>query len=381
MLYGLLAKILEQENNLAGAAQVLSKLGEQDRKFILEPLLLYARRGMVQQATVQADALIARLNPKITDAKTPPEEMISAYLDTAKALQITNRVDASIPLLKNALKLTPDSAELKRTLSDSYRVKFRASLSSNNEGQAQIGIDLLSQAIEADPTNIAFQSELALLQQLGIAATEEKRIALIRHIALRGSSDAIRLLLAESALQRGDRQAAINDYEVVLSDKPNLTIALNNLAMLYAIDKPPRLDEARATIQKAIAISPDTSEFYDTSGDIEEIGGNPAKAIDFYLIALESSPERVRTREKLISLYDKAGKTEEATKHRELAAQIAKQLEAAKPKASGAPAPTVAPSGAPPGAPSGATPESEEADEDTPESEKAPESDEKKASL
>lgn len=326
VLYGLLAKIFEQENNLGGAARILAKCGEQDPRFVLEPVLLYIRRGMLPQAVAEADSIIARQQAKISNPKTPHDEMVRAYLDTAKALQITNRIEATFPLLAQGLKLSPDNPELRRTLSDSYRVKFRTSISNSTQGQAQVGIELLSKAIEADPTNIAIQSEIAMLQQLGIAATEENRISLIRHIAKEGASDAIRLILAESALQRGEVNSAINDYEVVLADKPNLTIALNNLAVLYAMSTPPRFDEARETIRKALEISPDTSEFYDTSGDIEAVAENTSGAIDFYLLALEGSPDRLRTREKLILLYEKSGDQENAEKQKKINEQIASQL-------------------------------------------------------
>ncbi len=321
-LYVLYAKILESENNLSGAARVLAKASERDPKLVLEPILFYVRKGMLRQAIAEADALINRVQPIIANPKTEPEKLVQAYLDTARAYQITNRIDESIPIIERGLKIAPTSKELKRSLSDSYRAKFRASLAGGADGKVQASLELLNKSIAADPTNIATQTELEILTKLGIADSEEKRQRLIRSIALHGASVSIRMLLAESALHRGEVDSAINDYEVVLADMPDMTIALNNLAMIYAKHPKPQFEKAKATIQHAIELTPEVAEFYDTQGDIQSLAGDVAAAIQAYLLALERSPERIRTRDKLIALYAQQGNTEGVQQQNEIKARV-----------------------------------------------------------
>lgn len=327
LLFVLYAKLLEQDNDIDGAARILTRASEQEPKLQLEPILLYARRGLGNQAIVAADALIARLTTKTTDPRVSEEDRISAYLNIARAYQITNRVDETIPVLQKGLSIAPNQSDLRRTLSDTYRIKFRMSMSSA-QGRGQASMDTLNAAIAADPTNIAIQSELSLLSQLGIASTEANREELIKLIARQGASTTVRMLLAESAFGRGDYSAAINDYELVLADLPNMTIALNNLAMLYTKTDPPSLDKAKETIDRAIALSPDVAEFLDTKGDVESATGNANAAIEAYTKALERSPERLQTRDKLIAIYERENRTDEAQKQKELRAQVEARIKA-----------------------------------------------------
>lgn len=327
LLYVLYAKLLEQESDIDGAARVLARASDQEPKLQLEPILLYARRGLGNQAIVTADVLIAKLGPKTTDPRISEEERIAAYLTIARAYQITNRVDETVPVLQKGLSIAPNHPDLRRTLSDTYRIKFRMSMSSA-QGRGQASMDTLNAAIAADPTNIAIQSELSLLSQLGITSTQANREELIKLIARQGASTTVRMLLAESAFGRGDYAAAINDYELVLADLPTMTIALNNLAMLYTKIDPPRLDKAKETIDRAIALSPDVAEFLDTQGDVAIASGNAAAAIEAYNKALERGPERLQTRDKLIAIYEKENRAEDAQKQRELRVQVENRLKA-----------------------------------------------------
>lgn len=327
LLYVLYAKLLEQDGDIDGAARVLSRASDQEPKLQLEPILLYARRGLGNQAIVAADALIARLSAKTSDPRISEEDRIAAFLTIARAYQITNRVDETVPVLQKGLTLAPDHPDLRRTLSDTYRIKFRMSMSSA-QGRGQASMDTLNAAIAADPTNVAIQSELSLLSQLGITSTQANRDELIKLIARQGASTTVRMLLAESAFGRGDYAAAINDYELVLADLPTMTIALNNLAMLYTKVDPPRLEKAKETIDRAIALSPDVAEFLDTQGDVAAAAGNAAAAIEAYIKALERGPERMQTRDKLIAIYEKENRAEEAQKQKEIRLQVENRIKA-----------------------------------------------------
>ena len=117
-------------------------------------------------------------------------------------------------------------------------------------------------------------------------------------------------------------------YEVVLHDLPDMVIALNNAAMICAKLDTPNLEQARDYIARALAAAPGLSELLDSQGDIEAAAKNFDKARESYIEALNKSPERITTREKLVSLYVDAGNEEEAQKQRELLKLVQQRLEA-----------------------------------------------------
>jgi tetratricopeptide (TPR) repeat protein len=101
-----------------------------------------------------------------------------------------------------------------------------------------------------------------------------------------------------------------------------MTLAINNLAMIFTLLETPRLPEALEMIQRAVTIAPDFPEFLDSQGDIFEAAGKTQEAIESYEKALVQGAGRVQTREKLIALLDKQGETDKATQQRELLLKV-----------------------------------------------------------
>ncbi len=86
-----------------------------------------------------------------------------------------------------------------------------------------------------------------------------------------GASFSARLLLAEAAIANREWESASLHYEVILAELPNMTLALNNLAMILIKKDPPNIEEARTAITKALEISQQSPEFLDSKGDIERV--------------------------------------------------------------------------------------------------------------
>jgi tetratricopeptide (TPR) repeat protein len=181
-------------------------------------------------------------------------------------------------------------------------------------------------AIRADPTNVAVQSELQLLNEIGITSTPEQRKSLVNLIAQQGSSLVPKIVLAEFALVEGRVDEAITYYELILAEVPEFTIVLNNLAALLAKKSPPDIEKARELIDRAIALTPNIAECRDTKGNIEAQAGNNDLAITEYLKALELAPARLTTREKLIKLYESLGNEPEALKQKEMLQKVKDEL-------------------------------------------------------
>jgi len=327
LMYALYAKILEQKNQIDAAARILAKGSEKDPLLALEPVLVYTRHSMQVQAKFAADLVISRLKKSLAESNLPDEESVKAVLTIARAFQLTNRPDESIPFLQNELRKNQSEPQLRRCLSDAFRLKFRMSLNNEN-GKGQVVIDFLNAAIVADPTNLDIQSELAILRELGISRGEANLRNLRTLIAQKGASHTARLLLAEAGLMNQEYANSLAHYEVVLSDLPNMVIALNNAAMICIKIDNPNLDRARGYISRALAVAPGSSELLDSQGDIEAAAKNFDKAKESYIEALTKSPERLTTREKLVSIYVDAGNEEEAQKQREMLKLVQERLRA-----------------------------------------------------
>jgi tetratricopeptide (TPR) repeat protein len=106
-----------------------------------------------------------------------------------------------------------------------------------------------------------------------------------------------------------------------------MTLALNNLGMIYTLMETPRLDEAVAMVAKAIEVSPTVAEFRDSQGDILVACNRKADAVVSYDAAIKLGPEREGTRKKLIALLEELDQTERASEERETLAKLQKVLE------------------------------------------------------
>jgi tetratricopeptide (TPR) repeat protein len=326
-LYLVYAQLLEQSKRFDDASRVLMRGAEAAPELRLEPIALYLRNNMATPASNVADQIIANMRGRLQKPGLTEVDKEQCSLTIARALQLTNRTDDSIPVLERALAENPRSLELRRALSDAYRVKFRLSLAKTS-GKAQVNMDFLNRAIAIDPTNIAIQSDLSILGQLGVSSGDENRARLSTLIAKEGASFSARMLLAEASIGIGDLNSAIIQYEVILAELPNMTLALNNLAMLMTQIQPPDTDKAREYIQKAIELTPQVAEFLDTKGDIEALAKRPDTAIEAYLACLERSPERTATRKKLIQIYRDQNKNEDADKQSEILTSVEARIKA-----------------------------------------------------
>jgi tetratricopeptide (TPR) repeat protein len=314
------SQLLQQENKTAESQEFLKRAAEYDPRVLLNSVTDYMRNGLPVQARATADLLVERIKDK--SGELSEDNTVLA----ANAYVLTNRLDNAMEGLQKGLKRFQNSQTIARALSNAYRLKFRTSLVRGNN-QVQLNLEYLDVAVSLDPTNVLIQEDLEALGQIGIGQTEESIETLRNRIATSGTSYVARLLLAQAALRRGALDAASNDYEVILAELPRMTLALNNLAMLYTQTKPPRLNESLNLIDRAIAIAPAVSEFHDSRGNILVSLNRTEESVECYVQALSTSPLRVSTREKLIASYEQLGQTDQVETQRAKLVEVQKQIE------------------------------------------------------
>jgi tetratricopeptide (TPR) repeat protein len=316
-LYMIYASMLDRDNKTSDAARYLTKAGEVEPSLQLKVIEYFLQRNLPNQAKGSADNLIDKLSEALKQKDRNEQDKARDVVLVARAYTLTGRIEESIAILNNHSPNQYNRAEWRRCMSDNYRTSFRKSIVKSDQS-VQVNLNYLNAAIAADPTNLSVQTDLALLHELGIASTPERRQSLVTLIAQEGNSIVPKLMLAQSAFFNEDLQGAISYYELILAELPELTLALNNVAALYSRITPANLERATELIDKALQISPRVSDFHDTKGDIDVKAGRSSEAVKNYLLALELDPERRDTRQKLIQQYLSTGNEEEAAKQKEL---------------------------------------------------------------
>lgn len=324
-LYEIYASMLDQDKRFTEATRLLAKAGEISSVYQLKMVDYLVQKKLTNQAKGSANMLVAKVENSIANPKSKPEDVARDVILAARAYSITDRIDESIKFLEKHQPNQFNMADWRRTYSENFRMKFRKSLVRSDD-RMQVNLNFLNVAIRADPTNVAVQSELQLLNEIGITSTPEQRKSLVNLIAQQGSSLVPKIVLAESALVEGRVDEAITYYELILAEVPEFTIVLNNLAALLAKKSPPDIGKARELIDRAIALTPNVAECRDTKGNIEAQAGNNDLAITEYLKALELAPARLTTREKLIKLYESLGNEPEALKQKEMLQKVKDEL-------------------------------------------------------
>jgi tetratricopeptide (TPR) repeat protein len=324
-LYEFYASILEREKRTNEASRLLAKAGEINPVYQLKLVDYLIQKKLINQAKGHADLLVSKVENAKANPKSKPEDIARDIVLAARAYSMTDRIDESLAFLEKHPPNELNMADWRRLYSENFRMKFRKSLVRSDD-RMQVNLNFLGAAIKSDPTNVAVQAEIQVLNEIGIAATPEQRKALINLIAQQGSSLVPKIVLANAALNEGKIDEAITYYELILAEVPEFTIVLNNLAAILSKKIPPKIEKARELIDKAISITPNIAECRDTKGDIEAQAGNNDSAITEYLKALELAPARLTTREKLINMYASLGNEAEANKQKELLQKVKDEL-------------------------------------------------------
>ncbi|RMF40122.1 MAG: hypothetical protein D6753_12300, partial [Planctomycetota bacterium] len=229
--------------------------------------------------------------------------------------------DGAIQAAKEALQRWPNDQLVRRAMSETLRLKYRAT---SDWQSGEIAIGLLNTALEIDPTNPKVSEEIARL----IGRTAELPEAMKSHLQQQladGSATAVtHLILANGLLQEGEFDKAIPHLEIALRSAPNSPVVMNNLgiALCRRPDRHPEdLIRAAELVEQALAVAGPMAEIYDTLGEIRMAEGRPYDAIDAFESALSADASRIITRRKLAAAYRAIGLEDMARLHEKLSGE------------------------------------------------------------
>ena len=119
----------------------------------------------------------------------------------------------------------------------------------------------------------------------------------------------VRFQLAELREQQGDGQAAILEYERIVSIGSDDAVILNNLAWLYAKSGNA---EALPMAQRAHSLQPDNAAITDTLGWLKLKNGDLRGALKLLEIAADNSPDNPEIKYHLADALAQSGELDRA---------------------------------------------------------------------
>ena len=317
-----LAQLYLGEKDWPRAAALLRSLAtshEQDTRYTAA----YAVRLLEHQETDEAELWIHRLE------EVAPNDFATASLK-AEVLVQRGQVDSAIqtlrdslarPKLKNAeaaaqTKLTAVRLEeLARRTSgpdhstDASKLLAEAELLYRNyvkqrpdeqivlatflgrRGQFDEAATLVESAQPtADPKGLA-EAFVELMESAPVATSASERLEklLLASIARHDDSAELRIALAELRAREDQIDAAAAIYREVLAKDASNIVAMNNLAILLALEKKPG-DEAERLIEKAIAAAGPLPALLDTRATVYLALGKPQEALADLAQAISAEP-------------------------------------------------------------------------------------------
>jgi cellulose synthase operon protein C len=257
-----------------------------------------------QDKMEQAIAALEAAHATAPDALQAIVSLVTAYVRTGK-------VDKAEALLKDMLKKYPESVQLSLLMGSTQLAK-------NNIAEAEKSF---KSAIEQHPKEEAGYSALS---NLYIRQKNYDQASKILQDGLREQPDNLNLKLALAGvmIEMKDYDGAIAKYESILKDKPNIPVAINNLASLlldYRTDKE-SLDRAYS-LTEGLRNS-NVPQFQDTVGWAQYQRGDFKRAVATLEGAEAKWPNLGSIRYHLGMSYIATGQAEKASEQLKSALQL-----------------------------------------------------------
>jgi tetratricopeptide (TPR) repeat protein len=308
------AGFLEAKGLVDEAIQV-AKLAAQRQPSYLLALAEIARKN--QREGIRTVALTnaeAHFRERIQSSEGTEQDIILL----AQVLVQQNQLRPALEVLAQGLKKDQvPTAERRRAISEVYRLLFLRSVVTNTNGTS-VQLELLEQALHADPTNPLIAEEVAKLNALGIQAGEALITSLQQRLAEGKATAVTHLLIANHHLKLKEYEKAITHLEIAHRHNPDAVVVLNNLALALMLKDKSQLERGLALINRALSLTGPHPEFLDSRGQIYRMVDQYLDAASSYEQAIRGDPTRRGTREALIGVYEAAGLPEMAAAHREV---------------------------------------------------------------
>lgn len=172
----------------------------------------------------------------------------------------------------------------------------------------------LEAACKVDSANPAIVPEVAKAIAMGRNLNPQLKEALERSLAEGTASGITHLILANYKLTGDSPEDSLPHLRLALSQMPNSSVVLNNLA--YALMKydPDKLSEAQQLMERALSIPgssiSDRASMLDTLGEIRLAQGETLVAIELLEQAIALDGSKLGTRRRLVESYRKVGMSE-----------------------------------------------------------------------
>jgi len=302
-LLSALAQIRLVRQNWTGALAVadsIEAIGNQ--RGVAEEIRGIAFAG--QNKMEQSIAALEAAHASRPDAVQPVVTLVTAYLRTGKA-------DKAETLLNDMLKRYPENAQLSLLMGSTQLAK-------NNNEEA---ISSFKRVITQHPKDASGYNALA---DLYVRQKNYDQAAKVLQEGLRQQPDNtnLNLALAGVMIEMGDQDGAIVKYESILKDKPNLPLAMNNLASLLLDYRNDKDSFDRALSLAARLKDSNLPQFQDTLGWAQYRTGDFKGAIDTLEQAEIKLPTLATIRYHLGMSYIGAGQTGKATEQLRAALEL-----------------------------------------------------------
>ena len=256
-----------QQGNHDGAELIYKRLIEKGtKKYVIYSnlaVIYYMKNRIEEMIMLLKEAL--RLNPNSPEGLT----------NLGVALQKQTDLPGAIELYKKALAIKPDFLNALLNLAAALK----------EQGELQAAIDYYKQSLAIDPKS------LAVLNNLGLALAEQ-----------------------------GELQEAIDYYKQALAIDPKSLAVLNNLG--NALKEQGELEEAIRYYKQALAIDPKSLPIFKNLGNALKDRGELQEAIEYYKQALAIDPKSLLVLKNLSNALKKQGKLQEAIDYYEQALAI-----------------------------------------------------------
>ncbi len=296
------ANLLESEGRIGEAIKVLQATSETDASVLVRLVEVAKKHGRKQPATDASSKAKLIFSRKINDQSAT----VMDYISLARLWVIEQNPDEAINQTAMGLRKYPDDANLKRVLSECFRVKYLAAVR-ERPSNSQANMVYLDEALKADPSNPAVSEEVAKLMAEGGEVSPSLKFALEQQLADGKSTTMTHLMLATQWLKKGDLAKAIPHLEVANRKSPNAPVILNNLALAMARVSPENLPMAKELIDRGLKFSGPHAELFDSQGEIRMAAGDFVGAVESLEASIGLDGNRLSTRKRLIEAYEKAG--------------------------------------------------------------------------
>ena len=302
------AALLVNDGKQDLALSSLQRAANKEQKYWIDVAKFSRRLGKSELSLFAAKNALAYFSQQLADAhvETPFEELETIRVQVAISHALLNNHDKAIEILMQGLRTDQPCVILRSALSNAHMARYQHNLELLRD-PLKVGLEDIESAMSWNPSNPQVAD---LVSQLMVLQTEQKEKigAMLREQIRSGGGAAMtHVLLANEALIDGNFDEALPHLEIAYLHFPNALNVLNNLSLVLATISKPDLARAQELIDKALKIGGESTELMDTRGQILAIAGKDMEAIRSFEKSIALSPSRIRTREKLIALYEKVG--------------------------------------------------------------------------